>query len=234
MPRLEGYALPNAVVPGTAAYNGDRPFAGTVNVEKNSGDMLNVDYYEIEKFDSGSWVPLPPGAAMNFTRRIHAHAGALFPTTNQTLNFADISGHNVIESKEHWEANSGLAVWGFNYIWIDNEFLLVPLDSSKFGDGRHEFQVVGWQIAGGNLTNRRVLPICATEQDNNLVLFFDNRVVPNIGHPASHNCGGVHVCTSEPDTHITQVRINGQPVAAVRHGGCGGRRSGGRLLRDRP
>jgi len=210
---LEGYVYPNGVAAGTAAYNGDRPFAGTVTVEKNAGAMLNVDYYEIETFDGVNWVALPAGAAMDFSRRYMHMLAPFFPTTDVPFDFTNISGHNVVKSKEYFEANSGLGVWGFNYIWLLNEFLVVPLDSSKFGDGRHQFRVVGWQIAGNALTNPRVLPICATEQENNLVLFFDNRVVPNIGHPASHNCGGVHICTSEPDTHITQVRINGQPVA---------------------
>src|SRR5262249_47247612 len=79
-----------------------------------------------------------------------------------------------------------------------------------------EVGVRGWQRGGGSLTNPRPLPICGTEPEleNKLVLFFDNRVVPNPGHPVTHNCGGgIHVCTSEPDTHIMQVRINGQPVA---------------------
>ena len=212
---LEGYVFPNGVAPGTAAYNGDRPFAGTVTVEKNSGAMLNVDYYEIETFRRRQLGgACRRGAAQRTSTRRYMHMLApFFPTTDVPFNFTDISGHNVVESKEHFEANSGLGVWGFNYIWLLNEFLVVPLDSTKFGDGEHRFRVVGWQIAGGNLANRRVLPICATQQDNNLVLFFDNRVVTErSGHPASHNCGGVHICTSEPDTHITQVRINGQPV----------------------
>ena len=212
VPALEGYVSPNGVTPGTAAYNGDRPLAGTVTVEKNSGAMLNVDYYEIETFDGVNWVPLPAGAALNFSRRYMHMLSPTFPTTDVPFDFTNISGHNVVQSKEFFEANSGLAVWGFDYIWLVNEFLVVPLDSTKFGDGQHRFRVVGWQISGGSLTNRRVLPICATNDDNNLILFFDNRVVPNPGHPASHNCGGVHICTSEPDTHITQVRINGQPV----------------------
>ena len=208
-----GYVFPGAVVPGMPAYNGDRPFAGTVTVEKNSGAMLNVDYYEIERFDGVNWVALPAGGAEDFIRRYMHVVAPFFPTTDVPFNFVNISGHNVVESKEHWEANSGLAVWGFNYIWLLNEFLVVPLDSTKFPDGEHRFQVVGWQISGGNLVNRRVLPVCATQQDNHLVLFFDNRVITAIGHPVSHNCGGVHICTTEPDTHISQVRINGQPIA---------------------
>ena len=211
-PLPAGYLNPGAVTPGTQAYNGDRPFAGTVRVEKNAGDMLNVDYYEIEHFDGVNWVALPAGAAQNFARRYMEMVAPSFPTTDVPFNFTDISSHNVVESREHWEAASGLGVWGLNYIWLTNEFLVVPLDSTKFGDGEHRFRVVGWQLSGGNLTNRRVLPICATQQDNSLVLFFDNRVSNALLHNPAHNCGGVHQCTTEPDTHIVSVKINGQPV----------------------
>lgn len=207
-----GYLYPGAVTPGTATYNGDRPFSGTVSVVKNAGELLNVDYYEIERFDGVNWVALPTGAAQNFSRRYMQLVAPAFPTTNVPFNFVDISGHNVVESKEHWEAASGLGVWGFNYIWLTNEFLVVPLDSTKFADGEHRFRVVGWQLSGSNLVNRRVLPICATQQENSLVLFFDNRVENALLHNPAHNCGGVHRCTTEPGTHISAVRINGQPV----------------------
>ena len=48
-----GFAYPGAVVAGTAAYNGDRPFGGTVTIDKNPGDMVGVDYIELERFDTG-------------------------------------------------------------------------------------------------------------------------------------------------------------------------------------
>lgn len=208
-----GYLHPGAVAPGVPAYNGDRPFAGTIPVVKNFGAMLNVDYYEIEQFDGVNWVPLPPGAAVNFQRQYMHMVAPFFPTTNVPFDFVTISGHSVVESKEHWEANSGLGIWGFNYVWILNEYLVVPLDTTQFTDGPHSFRVVGWQIQAGNLVNRRVMPLCGTNQDNGLVLFFDNRVITSFGHPILHNCGGLHVCTLEPDTSVDQVLINGQPVA---------------------
>jgi hypothetical protein len=67
-PAPQGYARPNAVTSGTAAYNGDRPFGGVVNVWKNSGDMVAVDYYEIEYDDGSGWNPLPTGAGVTITR----------------------------------------------------------------------------------------------------------------------------------------------------------------------
>jgi hypothetical protein len=206
-----GYLRPGAVIAGTANYNGDRPFAGTVPVVKNFGDMLGVDYYEVE-FNSGSgWNPLPAGAAVDFRRRWLETLG--WTTGDPAFNWSVISGHNVVLSRERFEATGGLGGWNVNRFWIANRDLVVPIDSTKFADGTYQFRVIGWGVdGGGNLVNPQVLPVCGTTVNNNLVLTFDNRVITSIGHPASHNCGGVHTCTLEPDTHIEAVRINGQSV----------------------
>ncbi|MFN0191927.1 MAG: carboxypeptidase-like regulatory domain-containing protein [Aestuariivirga sp.] len=213
-----GYYRPGAVAPGSTSADGDRPFSETVTVEKNSGAMVNVDYYEIQWHDGTGWTDPPPGSLLNFSRTYMHMLAPLFPTANPTFDFVSMSDgstdHTVVKSKEYFEANSGLGIWGFNYIWIANEFLVVPIDSSRFPDGAHRFQVVGWEEAGGVLTNGRVLPICATKIDNSLVLRFDKRVVSAAVHPAAHNCGSIHVCTLEPDTHISAVRIAGQTVLA--------------------
>ena len=37
-------------------------------------------------------------------------------------------------------------------------------------------------------------------------------MIDAIGHPADHNCGGVHTCTPEPDTAMLAVPIGGQRV----------------------
>jgi hypothetical protein len=74
--------------------------------------------------------------------------------------------------------------------------------------------VIGWDDAGGgNLVNRRELPVCGEEPAvNNLAITFDNRAITAVGHDASHFCGGIHICTVEPDTHILEVRVNGTSV----------------------
>ena len=54
---------------------------------------------------------------------------------------------------------------------------------------------------------------CDKETPASFVLAIDNRVISPIGHDPSHNCGaGVHTCTTEPDTHILSVRVDGVEV----------------------
>lgn len=208
-----GYAYPGAVAPGSATYNGDRPFAETITVSKNPGDLLGVDYYEVEVFSGGAWNPLPAGAALGFQRNYWDTGTATTGWANFPVTV--ISGREVFETREHFETASGLT-WDFpgaDRWWLSYNFsTLFPLDTTKFADGTHSFRVVGWQLAGGSLVNPKVIPVCGTEEDNNLILTFDNRVETPLGHPASHNCGTVHKCTLEPDTHIAAVRVNGVAV----------------------
>ncbi len=217
-----GYLHPGAVAPGAADYNGDRPFAGVIPLEKNFNDMLNVDYLEVEQSPDGvTWSPLPTGAAVDFTRLWMETVG--FTTGTVAFPFtvkldAGAVAHTVVESREHSEATGGLGGWNANRFWLVNRDLVVPLDSTKFTDGTYQFRVVGWQIGGGGeLVNRKVLPVCGTEKENKLILTFDNQVQDPMTHDPSHNCGGgIHVCTQEPDTAIIQVRVNGTPVGACK------------------
>lgn len=206
-----GYLFPGGVTPGTATYNGDRPFAGIVPVVKNFGDLLSVDYYEIEYNDGSGWNPMPGGATVDFYRR-WMQTGT-WTTGDVLFNWTNISGRNVVMSRERFEVTGGLGGWNTTRFWLANRDLVVPIDSTKFVDGTYQFRVIGWEInASNNLVNPRILPVCGTQVDNNLVLTFDNRVIDPMGHPPSHNCGGVHICTVEPDTHIEVVRINGVVV----------------------
>lgn len=210
-----GYLHPGAVTPGTAAYDGDRPYAGVIPVEKNFGDMLNVDYYEIEYNAGSGWNPLPAGAVVSFTRR-WLETGS-WTTGDVGFAFTTISGHTVVESRERFEALGGLGGWDVTRFWLVNRDLVVPLDTTRFPDGTYHFRVVGWQVdGGGNLINPRVLHVCGTQVDNDFVLTFDNRLDPDPAHPTSltHPCGPgtVHLCVTEPDTDFISVSINGRPV----------------------
>lgn len=206
--------LPGLVPVNTHNYH--RPFANIVPILKNPDDLAGVDYYEIEFNDGSGWNPLPSGAAVDFRRRYwDAGTGsqpAAFP-------FGFISGHEVVETRHHFESNN-TPTWpnesaSPNAWWLNTNYsLLVPIDSRKFNDGTYRFRVVGWQESGGSLINDRIIPVCGSETENEFVLTFDNRVTNAVAsHDVTHNCGGgVHLCTTEPDTHISAVRVNGVMV----------------------
>ena len=213
-----GFAYPGAVIPGTAGSNGDRPFGGTVTITKNPADMVGIDYVELERYDAGSstWIPLPMGAELGFQRE-YWEPGATPPTKFPDFPVLTLGGHRVWMTRERYEDESGVAWYpdgGWTRAWLSPNFsLLAYLDTSKFADGTYEFRAVGWQSDGaGSIQNPQVMTVCGSDDENRFVLDFDNRTVTSLGHPASHNCGGVHICTLEPDTNISTVRINGVNV----------------------
>lgn len=219
-----GYWGPGNVAPGVLSADGDRPYTGVIPVIKETCDFTGVDYYEIQVYDTATktFVSLPAGGAVNFVR-LWMDTSPCCSTGTVPFNFVNISGHNVVESKEHFEATGGLTGWGSTRFWLVNEYLLVPLNTSAFGDGTFTFQVTGWQLSGGVLVNPQVLPLCGTggKTPEVFVLTFDNQGSDPITHPPSHNCGlGVHICTQEPDNFISSVKINGVEVGPCGNAGA--------------
>jgi hypothetical protein len=91
-----------------------------------------------------------------------------------------------------------------------NYELLVPLASTALADGRHHLRVVQFTKTGPEeFTGPEQVLGCDNETQAGCVLVIDNRVITALGHDPSHNCGGVHLCTVEPDTEIRSVRVNG-------------------------
>ena len=223
----EGYRSP-----GVVAAGGDRPYAGVVPIRGQFGDMANVDYYQFEWSTDGiSWNAMPPAAAGGFTRVYYGTQlgttdppgfhGVAFPVTT-------IDGELVIESREHFEANNDPTSWGSSRFWISNwDRLFRWLTENNFPDDTYYLRLVGWDLVGPNdLDNRRILPLCETDDDNGIVLTIDNRVVgAGSGHPTApdHPCGSgtVHTCTTEPDTDIIDVRLVRDGVALEPVSVCG-------------
>jgi hypothetical protein len=203
--------------PGWVAALGDRPYAGSVDVTGLFGSTSAVDYYEFEWAvnPAGPWSPMPPPAAGSFIRTYWGPQLGGGPVDFHHVPFAanNISGQNVYESREHFEANNDPLSWGATRFWISNrDALTVWLTINNFADGTYYLRVKSWSRPGyaGDLNNSRILPLCDTDQDNRLVLTVDNRVmVPSAVH--SHPCGPgtVHNCTIEPDTNFESVLING-------------------------
>lgn len=212
-----GYANPGWVAPF-----GDRPYAGTIPIGGQFGTTAAVDYYEFEWSPNpgGPWNPMPPAASGGFYRTYWGPQLGGGPVDFHSVYFpaAMISGRNVYESREHFQANNDPGSWGLTRFWTGNRDLLTRWETqNNFADGTYYLQVRSWTRAGyaGNLSNSRVLPLCNTEQDNRLVLTIDNQVlVPPAAHPHPCGPGTVHVCTREPDTAIDAVLINGLPAEA--------------------
>ncbi|MCH8322840.1 MAG: carboxypeptidase regulatory-like domain-containing protein, partial [Proteobacteria bacterium] len=206
-----GYYNPDLNNLGYFTINADRPYAGTLPIRGLFGDQTAFDYYEFEWSDDNkaTWNAMPPAAAGGFTRRYYDPITVTFPSV--TFSFTTIDGRRVIESLQHYEDNS----LNTPILWTSNRNMLMNWRTKgNHPDGTYWLRVVIWDLDGnGNLVNRRILPLCGTNDENCLVLTIDNRLVgAGSGHPPSvpsHPCGGqtVHTCTTEPDTDIIAVSI---------------------------
>ena len=222
-----GLLNPSLDVPGAGTYSGDRPFAGEVGISY-ANVMVGVDYYEILYAPSGPggptgpWLPLPPAAAMNFTRQWVQPASppTPWPTGLVPFSFNDVVvggvPHSLVESREHYEHTVGLPPGAF---WTTNTWLVVPIDSTKFADGiypagTYSFTVVGWTEAGGVYTPVESpwptpLPVCDSTDPNGWTVTFNNRLDPDPTATAPCGPGTVTLCVTQPTTQIESVTVNG-------------------------
>jgi hypothetical protein len=212
--------------PGLASSASDIPFSGDVVLAAQFGTMSDVDYYELEWDAHGgppAFAAMPAAAAQGFTRVYFGPGlgGAPGLWHSVPFNFTTISGRNVIESRERFEQTNDPGSWGVTRFWVSNrDVLMVWRTADVFADGVWDLRVETWKEAGGALQNPRILPLCNTQQDNAMVLRVDNRVVLAGSPPTSPSqpCGSgtVHVCTTEPDTDLLEIRVDGRVV-----GPCG-------------
>lgn len=209
--------------PGALTTSGDRPYGGTVPLRGIFGAATHVDYFELEWSNNGgiTWHAMPPAAAAGFTRYFWGPALPAGPVGwhSVAFPFTAISGRNVIESRQHFEATHGAGTWGFTRFWdaFSQDLLVNWLTDGNFADGTYQLRIRSWQLIGGTLQNSVVLPLCDTEKENGVIIRIDNRFVAagpsdSNGHPCGF--GTVHTCTSEPDTAVAAVRINGVSVGA--------------------
>ena len=242
---LCGFASPAAVIAPPDASRRDRPFAGVVPVSGDFGSGSGADYYEFEYSRTGapdSFTPMPVGTVAGFSRSffgpdLSAPGGmsdihyVSFPVVSLEEDGTSVR-HDVIESRQHYEANHGAGSWevlvpGSRW-WMGNKTRLANLMSAEFsGDDLYWFRVKAWSVlANGRLTDPRILTQCGSNpaEDNRLLLFIDNQVTGAAsGHTAIHPCGTgtVHACTLEPDTDIVDVKIIHADGTAETVGPCG-------------
>jgi hypothetical protein len=209
--------------PGLVSQYGDQPFGGEITIEGAFGTGATVDYYEFEYSPDGgvTWDSMPPGAAGGFTRSFWGPALPAGPVGWHpvTFGFTPIGGHNVIESRQHFEANNDPSSWGVTRIWetVTQDYLMEWLTDGLFTDGTYQLRVRSWQMVGGVLQNDQVLPQCDTDSDNSIVLTLDNRYVsggPTDAYGQNCGTGSVHTCTTEPSTDFVAVTIASNLVQA--------------------
>lgn len=220
-------AAPEGLVdPGVISSTGDQPFGEDVRIHGAFGTGSGAQYYEFEfSSDSGTtWNPLPGTAIRGFNRKFYEPPGgsSVLHYHNAPFPVESIDGHNVIKTRQYFEATNDPGSWGTTRFWTNQEYDTLiywltgirdfPAGTLHFADGTYHLRVVSWDLDGGALTNPRILPTCGDETPNNLVLTIDNRLVgTGSGHPPStpsHPCEGVHLCTLEPDTDILDIRID--------------------------
>jgi hypothetical protein len=211
-PAPEGYRSPGAI-----ATHGDRPYAGIVPVKGVCGDW--IDYYEFEMSTDGmTWNALPPNSTGGFTHVWFNPAGPPW-FVPVGFNFANVDGKWVIESLAHWESVHGAKIWVGDITTLLRWKTTTPSSptgpTALFADDTYYLRLKAWKEAGGNLSNPSYPTLCGTNDENQVVVTLDNRMVgPGAGHPTTpdHPCVGVHLCTTEPDTDFVAIRINGNPV----------------------
>ena len=216
-----GYLNPNVL-----ATTGDRPYGGGVLIAGLFGSLAHVDYYEFEIFQ-GAWNAMPVGGAVGFSRTYWGPklGGGPVDFYDAPFPITTIGGRNVIESREHFEANNDPANWGLTRFWVSNWDLLIEWLSETFNDGTYQLRVRSWKLAdlmaGGNLANSRILPLCDTKNDNGVTIAIDNRFIgPDV--PGVCGAGTVHLCTTEPDTGFISVKIlDSNFVEKTDVGACG-------------
>ena len=188
---------PGYLNPGVAAVTGDRPFAGSVQIEGIFGSGANVDYYELEWSTSsaGPYSAMPPAAAGGFSRLFWGPAlgGGAVGFHGVAFPFSIVAGRLVVESREHFEANNDPLSWGTTRFWVSQRDTLMGWNTANnFSDGTYHLRVVGYAAAGGGLGPAQILPLCDTQADNHLVLSIDTAT-----------------SSLEPEADIRAVRIGG-------------------------
>ena len=201
-PSPAGFALPGSV----SAFN-DRPWAGTVRLEGIFGATAGVDYYEFEVAPPalGPWTPVTVPSAGGFGR---AYWDDLLSPPEQLAGFPFkfIDGHYVVESREHYQATHSPADWGLNKHWLGTNFftLMDWHTAGQYDNGEQHVRLVGYDLVGGQLVKRRIVPLCGTETDttptdNHAVVYLDNRTTGT----------AIDSSGDEPRAKVLDVRIGG-------------------------
>lgn len=215
---FRGYAYPNSL---------DRPFGGSFSIYGDFGELARniVDFYSVEYHKDGT--PPDRWVDMGSIPNLLTHIGRKFWNCLTTMYSPIIDfGPESIDGKfvyrtlfkyqrdHHGESGCVDDTW----LWDDYTKLFSwNSESLPEGDGLYQVRIIGYQQApDGSLKQGRVMPLCGTELDENMVpatvyIRIDNRIPGD--HPPStttHPCGPdkIHQCTVEPDCDIVAIVKN--------------------------
>lgn len=203
---------------GLPVTDGDRPYAGVVNIYGEFGSGANTDYYEFEwenPLGSGNWEAIPAYAMYGFNRSYYGpdptHPGS---STLFTAAFPiePLDGHFVTKSRQYFESLIP-GVWGLggDYMWTsyNRELLLSWNTLNTFANGLYKLRVKSYRMVAGHLQPLPdILPQCTIEPETeNYVLLRTDNQVDTGTHRHPCGAGTVHNCTNEPDTQIVSVKI---------------------------
>jgi hypothetical protein len=182
--------------PGDFSVVADAPWAGMLRI----GGDVGTDYYEFEvaPAPAGPWTPVSPLSAGGFSRLYWDVPTASFQSA--AFPFQVMDGHNVCESRAHYEATHFPGTWGtgLDHIWLGSEFdtLMLWYTANHYNNGQHHLRLVGYDEAGGHLPAAgKVLDVCGTQSPNALAVHLDNRLPATIA--------------DEPRADVVSVRIGG-------------------------
>ena len=218
-PATNGYYNPNQnpTLPA-GSFDGDRPFAGVVNIFGVLGASANADYYEFQWSDDGvNYHDMPTSAVGGVSQEFFGPTIFGDPGLWHSVGLNHtIASRNVIESIAHFQATHDPASWSGatqTRFWITDTTWLYSWVTSfdTFADGLYYLRLIAWtaaDVATGNVAKARVLDVCDLEKKNGLLVRIDNRLVPDAAaHATPCGSGTVHLCTSEPDDQFIAVKF---------------------------
>jgi hypothetical protein len=144
--------------PGLVAIDGDRPFAGAIDIFGVFGLTADVDYYELQwrREGTAAWNDMPPSAVGYLPRGYLGSPGVFgepgFFHDHEFRNTTVVPGRTLYESRRHFELNPG---WSAPpHIWLSNTDLIATWVTSleDFDDATYHLRVKGWKWDGVSLT----------------------------------------------------------------------------------
>jgi hypothetical protein len=200
----------------------DRPFGGVISVYGTNETLTNAEYYAVERAPNGTsaWAEVPLGQLAGIGRTYLDLSAFPFTWHDESFSPANLDGHNVYESRHHYEVTHPGPAWGSasGRIWVgfsSEQVLSWVTSTPTVADGVYKLRVQGYNMVAGHLVPVAI-PSCGGRDPSGnppseVVVAVDNRLDPDPLHATypPHPCGAgtVHGCVTEPDTDFLSITI---------------------------